>query len=155
MIAEWLLQNEQEIISVYEQGFYLWLSRSRGRARQGQCALRIVGARKGPHFSSILAVSNQRGVIHHMIHNGGTNIERFNLFMEETSVAAADNVQLTYLLVNASCHRRAAEAMIPGHHVARHLFAVFQHLRERLFGMEELAEARVGGSASTSCTAAS
>ena len=56
-----------------------------------------------------------------MIHNGVTNIERFNLFMEETSVAAGDNLQLTYLLDNANCHRRAAEAMIPGHHVVRHL----------------------------------
>ena len=56
-----------------------------------------------------------------MIHNGGTNIERFNLFMEEISVAAGDNVQLTYLLDNASYHRRVAEAMIPGHHVVRHL----------------------------------
>ena len=83
--------------------------------------LRIVGARKGPHFSFILAVLNQRGVIHHMIYNAGTNIERFNLFMEETSVAAGDNVQLTYLLDNASCHKRATEAMIPGHHVVRHL----------------------------------
>ena len=38
----------------------------------------------------------QSGVIRHMIHNGGTNIEQFNLFMEETSVEAGDNVQLTY-----------------------------------------------------------
>ena len=58
-----------------------------------------------------------------MIHNGGTNIEWFNLFMEETSVAAGDNVQLTYLFDNVSCYRRAAEAMIPGHHVVRHLLA--------------------------------
>ena len=65
MFAEWLLQNEQEIISIDESGFHLWLSRSRGRTRRGQRALRIVGA----HFSFILALSNQRGVIHHMIHN--------------------------------------------------------------------------------------
>ena len=41
--------------------------------------------------------------------------------MEETSVPAGDNVQLTYLLDNVSCYRRAAEAMIPEHHVVRHL----------------------------------
>ena len=92
MFAEWLLQNEQAIISIDELRFYLWLSRSRGRARQGQRALRLVGARKGPHSGFILAVSNQHGVIHHMIHNGYTNIDRFNLFMKETSVAAGDNV---------------------------------------------------------------
>ena len=92
-------------LSINESGFHLWLSRSRGRTRQGQRALRIVGARKGPHFSFILAVSNQRGDIHHMIDNGGTNIERFILLMKEISVAAEDNVQLVYLLDNASCHR--------------------------------------------------
>ena len=31
------------LLSINESGFYLWLSRSRGRARQGQRALRIVG----------------------------------------------------------------------------------------------------------------
>ena len=58
LFAEWLLQNEQEIIPINESGFHLWLSRSRGRARQVQRALRIVGTRMGPHFSLILAVSN-------------------------------------------------------------------------------------------------
>ena len=85
MFVEWPLQNEQETISIDESGFHLWLSRSRGRAaRQGQrVLLRRVGARKGPHFSLIRAISNQRAIIHHMIRNGGTNIERFNLFIEE------------------------------------------------------------------------
>ena len=70
------------------------------------------------------------GVIHHTIHNRGNNIERFNLFMEETSVAAEDNVQLTSLLDNASCHKRVAKAIIPGHRVVRHLpaYSVFEHL---------------------------
>ena len=85
-----------------------------------------------------------------MIHNGGTNIERFNIFMEETSVAAGDNVQLTYLLYNASCHRRAAKAMIPGHHVVRHLLACspFLNICENAFSVwksqlkRELAEVR-------------
>ena len=48
--------------------------------------------------------------------------------MKETSVAAGDNVQLAYLLDNASCHRRAVEAMIPGHHVVRHLPAYWPFL---------------------------
>ena len=70
-----------------------------------------------------------------MIHNGVTNIKRFNLFMEETSVAAGDNVQLTYLLDNASCHRRAAEAMIPGHHAVRYLpaYSPFLNICENAF----------------------
>ena len=90
------------------QGFIFRYSGAVGRARQGKCVLQIVDARKGPHFSFILVVLNQCGVIRHMIHN---------LYMEETIVAARDNIQLTYLLGNPSCHRRAAEAMILEHHV--------------------------------------
>ena len=88
-----------------------------GKARTANSHEWLALERKRPHFSFILAASIQRGVIHHMIHNGGTNIERFSLFMEETLVAAGDNIQLTYLLDNASCHRREAETMNPGHHV--------------------------------------
>lgn len=83
LYGEWLLQNDGEIIFIDESGFHLWLSRTRGRAVRGQRAVRIVGARKGPHFSLILAVSNERGIIHHSFHTGGTNIERFNLFFRE------------------------------------------------------------------------
>ena len=134
MFTEWLLQNEQEIISIDESGFHLWLSRSRGRARQGQRALRIVGARKGSHFSFILAVSNQRAVIHHMIHNGGTNIERFNLF-----IGGSWRQRPTRILIG-QCQlsgRRAAEAMIPGHHVVRHLpaYLPFLNIYENAFSV--------------------
>ena len=50
-------------------------------------------------------------------------------------MAAGDNVQLTYLLDNASCHRRAAEAMIPGHHAVRHLpaYSPFFNICENAF----------------------
>ena len=72
-------------------------------------------------------------------HNGGTNIERFNLFMEETSVAAGDNVQLTYLLDYANCHRRAAEAMISGHHVVQNLpaYSPFLNICENAFSVRK------------------
>ena len=119
-----------------------------GRARQGQGALWIVGARKGPHFSLILAVSTWSYSLYDS--QGGTNIKRFNLFMAETSVAAGDNVQLTYLFDNASCHRQAAEAVIPEHHVVRHLPAYLPSLNiwENAFSVwksqlkRELAEVR-------------
>jgi len=135
MYAEWLLQNEQEIIFVDESGFHLWLSRTRGRAVRGQRAVRVVGARKGPHFTLILAVSNQRGVIHRSFHTGGTTIERFNGFLEDWSLQAGDNRILTYVMDNASCHRRAADAMIPGNHVVRHLpaYSPFCNICENAF----------------------
>ena len=65
-------------------------------------------------------------------------------------MAAGDNVQLTYLLDNASCHRLAAEAVIPGHHVVRYLsaYSPFLNICENAFSVwkswlkRELAEVR-------------
>ena len=123
-------------IFIDESGFHLWLSRTRGRAVRGQRAVRVVGARKGPHFSLILAVSNQRGIIHHSFHTGGTTIDRCNLFLEECSVQAGEQRQFTYVMDNASCYRRAAEeAMIPGNHNVRFLppYSPFCNICENAF----------------------
>ena len=90
-----------------------------------------------------------------MIHNKGTNIKRFNLFMEETSVAAGDNIQLT-LIGKCQLSQTSERSNNPGtscRMTPAGILAIFQHLRE-LFGMEESAEGRIGGSASTSCTTA-
>ena len=71
----WLLNvvngiNVRELIFVDESGFNLWLPRTRGRARRGQRALRIVGGSRGPNFTLILAVSNRRGIIYHSFYEG-------------------------------------------------------------------------------------
>ena len=157
VFAEWLLQNEQEIISIDESGFHLWLSRSRGRPSQGQRALRIVGARKGPHFNFILAVSNQCGVIYHMIHNGGTNIRTVQSFYGG-NIGGSWRQRPTHILIG-QCHLsqtrgRSNDPWTSCCTTPASILAVFQHLRERLFSMEELAEERIGRSASTSCTTA-
>ena len=61
--CEWLLQGQQgdneldELIYVDEAGFNLWMARTRARAPQGQRAVRIVGGRRGPNFTAILAVA--------------------------------------------------------------------------------------------------
>ena len=62
--------------------------------------------------------------------------------MEEASVAAGDNIQLTYLIDNASCHR---------HYVVRHLpaYSPFLNICENAFSVwksqlnRELAEVRL------------
>ena len=60
--CEWLLQGQQgdgeldELIYVDEAGFNLWMARTRGRAPQGQRAVRIVGGRRGPKFTAILTI---------------------------------------------------------------------------------------------------
>ena len=72
--GEWLIHttNEpgHEIIFVDESGFNLWISRTRGRARKGERAVRIVGAQRGANFTLILAVSSTRGRIHHEVFQG-------------------------------------------------------------------------------------
>ena len=60
--AEWLVQahgHNEEIIFIDESGFNLWLARTRGRARVGQRAVRIVA---GPIFPCIMAISTTRGI---------------------------------------------------------------------------------------------
>ena len=64
--GDWLLNivngiNPRKLIFVNESGFNLWISRMRGRAAQGQCSVWIVGRSRGPNFTLILSVSNQRG----------------------------------------------------------------------------------------------
>ena len=68
IFAQRRLENcSQEVVSIDEAGFNLWLSRSRGRAPKGQRAVRVVGGRTGQNFTLIIVVSNQRGLLKHDI----------------------------------------------------------------------------------------
>lgn len=51
--------------------------------------------------------------IYHSFHTGGTNVERFNLFLENCSLQAPEQHNLTNEIDNAICHRRMAESMMP------------------------------------------
>lgn len=112
--AEWLLAEDPHLIYIDESGFNLWTSRTRGRSPRGQRASRVVGARRCPNFTLILAVSSQRGRVHHFIHNGGTTADVFNAFLSELIQRVQPNEVVTLLLDNAPCHRRSMEAV--GHH---------------------------------------
>ena len=113
--GEWIIQawNEpdHEMIFIDESAFNLWLSRTRGRARQGGRAVRIVGdsrCSKGANFTLILAVSNTRGHIHHAVFHGGTNADHFNNWLRRVSEVAG-NGDVTFVLDNVPCHRRWRE----------------------------------------------
>ena len=65
-LAQLLLHESfREIISVDETGYYIWISRTRGRTRKGLHAVRVVGGRKCGNFSLIVALSNTRGLLSH------------------------------------------------------------------------------------------
>ena len=58
------MEQPPELIYVDESGFNLWTARTRGRARRGARAVRVVNGQRGANFTLILAVSSQRGVIY-------------------------------------------------------------------------------------------
>ena len=80
-------------------------------------------------------MSNRCGPIHHTVHNSETTPALFNTFLEEAPVSAGDDVDLTYVTDNASCHRRAQEANIPGNRHVRFLpaYSPFLNIAENAF----------------------
>jgi hypothetical protein len=58
---------------------------------------------------------------------GGTNAERFNIWLRQASEAAGQGV-VTFVLDNASCHRRWRECHLPDNHVVRFLPAYSPYL---------------------------
>ena len=120
--TQWLVNgiNVRELIFVDESGFNLWLPRTRGRARRGQRAVRIVGGSRGLNFTLILAVSNRRGIIYHSFYEGATNADRFNAWLRDAS-AAAGNGDVTFIFDNAPCHRQFLQAGLHDRHEGRYL----------------------------------
>lgn len=105
--ARWLLGEgvAMELVYIDEAGINLWVRRTRGRARRGDRAVRVVGGQRGRNFTVTFAVSNRRGLVHHEIFDGGMTSVRFSAFLEATSRECHD--QVTYVFDNAPCHARA------------------------------------------------
>ena len=105
--AEWILQHgvRRELIFIGEAGVNLYTERTRGRAPVGQRAVRTVNGRRGPNFTMLLAVSNQRGLIHHSYFQGGmTDGPRFVNEIVAISAAAGDDRPISLIMDNASSH---------------------------------------------------
>ena len=112
--ADWMMNTgvNLELIYIDEAGFHLRTKRTRGRARRGQRAVRVVAGRRGPSLTMTLAVSNRRGLVHHNLIQGGMNGERFNHFLEQVPLVAGQDTCL--LFDNARAHQ-AQEANLPDH----------------------------------------
>ena len=76
--ANWLVIEglNRELIFSDESGFNLWTCRTRGRARIGEPAIRVVAGRRGHNLTITFAVSNERGLLKHDIIEGGVNTEK-------------------------------------------------------------------------------
>ena len=136
--VEWLIAEEPHLIYIDESGFNLWTHRTRGRSQRGQRAQRVVGARRCPNFTLILAVSSQRGRIYHSIHDRGTTAEVFNAFQENLLQHIQPNEAVTLLLDNAPCHRRAEEAVAQHEHVSLRFlpaYSPFLNIAENCFSV--------------------
>ena len=105
---------------------------------------------------SVLAVLNQRGVIHHIIRIGGTNIERFNFLWRKRrwQLETTFNSHTYWAMPIVTVERQKQWSRnIMLYDTCRYTRR-FEHLRERFFSMEESAKERIGGSAFISCTTA-
>lgn len=139
--AQWFLNEgvATELVFIDESGINLWVRRTRGRARRGERAVRVVGGQRGRNFTVVFAISTRRGLIHHDIFEGGMTINRFHTFLQETS--ATSDEPLTYIYDNATCHGHAQRQpqdggpQIPVHHRRKSLppYSPFLNIVEMAF----------------------
>lgn len=134
--AEWMLQHgiNQELIFIDEAGFNLWLKRTRGRARRGHRAVRVVGGQRGPNITSVFAVSNIRGLILHEIFPRAMTGDRFVQFLSRVSTSSGHG-RITFVFDNAPVHRRAGDSAIAETHTLRWLppYSPFLNIVEQAF----------------------
>lgn len=113
--AQWIMQNmEKELIFIDEAGINLWTKRTRGRARVGERAIRVVGGVRGRNFTMTFAASATRGLLYHQLTRAGMNIDRFNEFL--TNLAnhlPEDGMERIFLFDNAPSHRGAGQVEFP------------------------------------------
>ena len=106
-----------QLVFIDEAGFNLHTKRTRGRARRGERAVRVVSGDRGPNLTVCFAVSPQLCLVHHTIDNGGMTIGKFENFLREVSTRLGET-QTFFIFDNAPCHSRAITTS-PQHHIQR------------------------------------
>lgn len=105
--AEWFLNvSHEDFVFIDESGFDLWQSRTRGRAKVGCPAKRVVDSQKTPHVTLILAVAPHHGIVHSKVLRGGAHKNHIIEFVTE-SIRLAETAGLInpwIILDNAPCH---------------------------------------------------
>lgn len=117
--AEWLLQDgvNNQLIFIDEAGYNLHTKRTRGRARRGERAVRVVSGDRGPNLTVCFAVSPQLGLVHHTIDNGSMTSGKFQDFLREVSTRLGE-APTYFIFDNATCHSRAVTTA-PQHYIQR------------------------------------
>lgn len=84
--ANWFLQHavlQPHIVFVDESGFNAWTCRSKGRSRRGTPATKVVSNQRGNNVTLMLAISPQRGVLHHHFTQNSTSKALFEQFIAD------------------------------------------------------------------------
>ena len=117
-MANWLLFNTNaEKVCIDESGFHLQMRRSVARSARGQPAFRVVNARQSKQMSTIFAVSNEHGLVHHAFKEGGFNAEAFKEYLEQCSLQL--NRPVVFIFDNAPSHNSAVAAHLQVGHSYR------------------------------------
>ena len=91
------------------------MKRTRGRARRGERAIRVVQGRRRNNFTVAFAVSSERGLVHHELTQGGMTGDRFQTFVANMCALypLQHGEQCAIICDNAAAHRRAADMILP------------------------------------------
>ena len=132
-----------DLIFVDEAGVNLWLKRTRGRARRGERAVRVVQGRCGHNLTMTFAVSARAGLIHHDLFQA----EWFNGFLNHVSEIYQPEMEVCFVFDNARAHMQARNLELPEGFNIKYLppYSPFLNIFENAFSIWKQAfKARLG-----------
>ena len=97
-----------------ECGFNVWTRRTRGRAVVGQPAVRRVRGQCGRSITIVLGISEDLGVVHWQVFEGGMTREIFSGFLSEISALIGEENPCSLIFDNARSHQNVQDPA-PGH----------------------------------------
>ena len=114
-----MAQFAPRVIYIDESGFNIWTQRTRGRARVGERAVRVVNGQRGESMTLILAILVTNGIEKSQFYGGGTTKERFVTFLHDLEETVGDSPCI-FVLDNAPCHRGVQVRNVE-HHELRYI----------------------------------
>ena len=130
--AQWKKQDgvQMEMIFIDEAGINLWCKRTRGRAKQRERAVRVVGDVRGQNLTMTFAVSATNGIVHYDLFQGGMYGHRFCRFLEDAAAHLPREILGNFLFLIMLQHTNLSIKPIPIVHATRAIHTVsllFKH----------------------------
>ena len=107
--SQWYMENAVQRTCIYidETSFNLWTRRTRGRAIQGQRAVRQVLGSRGPNLNLVMAISPGTGVVYYELARGTMTSLKFQHFLDNLEVILEEQNAIL-IMDNAPVHNNAA-----------------------------------------------